>query len=193
MRVLAQVQRASPRAVARLVAGSLGYLLFSYKGALIGLRGIARINAETRPLMEFVVVDGAERPERRTADRVAMGTRVTIASLGSGAAGEPLSTFTVNISATGVLLKRPRGAPPTGDVALELFFGADPSPVPARGQIVRTTDDHLAVHFEDIDGGPADPPDAAAGRPSAQPSRRCVSNLTQRPPVRHINRCEGAT
>jgi len=61
-RVLAQVQRASPRAVARLVTGSLGYLLFSYKGALIGLRGIARINAATRPLMEFVVVDGAERP-----------------------------------------------------------------------------------------------------------------------------------
>ena len=149
-RVLAQVQRASPRAVARLVAGSLGYLLFTYKGALIGLRGIARINAETRPLMEFVVVDGTERPERRTADRVAVGTRVTIASLGSGAADEPRSTFTVNISATGVLLKRPPGAPPTGDVALELFFGADPSPVPARGQIVRTTDDHLAVHFEDI-------------------------------------------
>jgi len=49
-----------------------------------------------------------------------------------------------------MLLKRPTGAPPTGDVALELFFGADPSPVPARGQIVRATDGHLAVHFKDI-------------------------------------------
>ena len=149
--VLAQVRHASPRSVARLVAGSLGYLLFSYKGALIGLRGIARINAATRPLMEFAVIDGAERPERRAADRVAMGTRVTIASVGSAAAGEVLSTFTVNVSSTGVLLKRPPGAPQSGDVALELFFGADPSPVPARGQIVRTTDDLLAVHFEDID------------------------------------------
>jgi hypothetical protein len=149
-RVLAQVRHASPHAVARLVAGSLGYLLFSHHEALIGLRGIARISAATRPLMEFVVVDGVERPERRAADRVAAGTRVTVASLGSGAAGEPLSTFTVNISSTGVLLKRPPGAPASGDVALELFFGADPSPVPARGQIVRTTDDLLAVHFEDI-------------------------------------------
>ena len=150
-RMLAQVRHASPRTVACLVAGSLGYLLFSYKGALIGLRGIARINAATRPLMEFVVVDGVERPERRAADRVAVGTRVTIASLGSGAAGEPRSTFTVNISSTGVLLKRPPGALQSGGVALELFFGADPLPVPARGQIVRTTDDLLAVHFEDID------------------------------------------
>jgi hypothetical protein len=149
--VLAHVRHASPRAVARLVAGSLGYLLFSHKGALIGLRGNARISAATRPLMEFVVVDGVGRPERRAADRVAVGTRVTIASLGSGAAGEPLSTFTVNVSSTGMLLKRPPGALQSGGVALELFFGADPLPVPARGQIVRTTDDLLAVHFEDID------------------------------------------
>ncbi len=149
-RVLAQVRRASPRAVARLVTGSLGYLLFSYKGALIGLRGVARISAATRPLMEFVVVDGVQQPERRTAERVAVGTRATIASLDPGPASQPLSTFTVNISATGALLKRPPAAPQTGDVALELFFGADPTPVPARGPIVRTTDDHLAVHFDDI-------------------------------------------
>jgi hypothetical protein len=141
-RVLAQVRRASPRAVARRVAGVPAVLLQGSTDRTSRGRANQRGDA---------ALDGIRRRRRRAAAGATYRGarrgrhRATIASLDPGPASQPLSTFTVNISATGALLKRPPAAPQTGDVALELFFGADPTPVPARGPIVRTTDDRLAV------------------------------------------------
>ncbi len=149
-RLLVYVRRASPVVLGRLISGSLGYLLYTHKGALMGLRGLARITPATRPLTEFVVDDGSNRAERRASERIPIVTRARIAGIDSGGPGVPLTTFTTNISSSGVLLRRPAHSVPSDEVSLELFFGVDPTPVTARGQIVRSTDEHLGIHFAEI-------------------------------------------
>jgi hypothetical protein len=149
-RLLVYVRRASPVVLGRLINGSLGYLLYTHKGALMGLRGLARITPATRPLTEFLVEDGRARAERRASERIAIVTRARIAAVDDGGPGVPLTTFTANISSTGVLVRRPAHSLPSDEVSLELFFGTDPTPVTARGQIVRRTDEHLGIHFAEI-------------------------------------------
>ncbi len=149
-RLLVYVRRASPAVLGRLINGSRGYLLYTQRGALMGLHGLARITPFTRPLAEFVVDDGSTHAERRLSERVPIVTHARIAALDAEGLGVPLTTFTANISATGVLLRRPAHSLPIDEVRVELYFGADPTPVAARGRIVRSTDEHVGIHFVEI-------------------------------------------
>jgi hypothetical protein len=149
-RLLLYVRRASPSALGRLISGSLAYLLYTHRGALVGLRGLARITPQTRPLSEFIIDTARPDSDRRGSERVPIVTRARVAGLDADDRDDPSTTFTANISATGVLLKRPHRPLSTDRVSLELFFGSDPVPVSARGEIVRSTDEHLGIHFLDI-------------------------------------------
>ena len=148
-RLLVYVRRASPAVLGRLINGSRGYLLYTQR-VLMGLHGLARITPFTRPLAQFVVDDGSTHAERRLSERVPIVTHARIAALDAEGLGVPLTTFTANISATCVPPRRPAHSLPIDEVRVELYFGADPTPVAARGRIVRSTDEHVGIHFVEI-------------------------------------------
>jgi hypothetical protein len=52
----------------RLTPGSLGFLVFDHQDAPVALRGVARAVPKS-PTIEFIVIDGIQIAERRTAAR----------------------------------------------------------------------------------------------------------------------------
>lgn len=63
-----------------LTHGSLGFLVFDYGGAPVALRGVARAVPDSLAI-EFVVIDGIQVAERRTAARTALVARVRLTEL----------------------------------------------------------------------------------------------------------------
>ena len=137
-----------PALMGRLAAGSPGYLLFSDRGAPIGLRGAAAY-VPGRPEIEFRVTDGVELPERRDAPRTALTTRATLTLLPADGqqAQRKVDTTTINVSLTGVLLRRTPELEGTAQFAVKLYFGADETPVESTASLARATDTGVALHF----------------------------------------------
>jgi hypothetical protein len=141
----------TPKTVGRLAGGSPCYLLFSYRGAHVGLRGTATF-IPGKPDVEFRVTDGIQLPERRGAGRITIATRAIVTPDPDGAAGQ-VETTTVNVSISGALLRRqPRLAEVTR-FAIDLYFGLDPTPVQRHATLVRSTLDSVAVHFDETADG----------------------------------------
>lgn len=135
----------------RLRTGALGFLMFDYRGAPIALRGAARAISDGVTL-EFVVLDGVQVAERRTASRVALRSPVRVVLVVDGAPAALIETSTVDLSVGGALLKRqPRLG--TGPWQLDLFLPADATPVHCTAVPVRQTPGHLGVAFADLSDG----------------------------------------
>ena len=94
--VIAPVAEIDPTAGEELASGSLGYLLFTDRGAAVALRGLARRAPGIDDGVAFVVVDGVQIPQRRSAERLAFVTRARVCQLSDeGVADERSTTETV--------------------------------------------------------------------------------------------------
>jgi len=139
-----------PRMRARLIGGARAFLVFTHRGAVIGLRGVVAA-ASKSPVIDFVVLDGIQAPERRRGARIICTTRARVSPTDSDSAGteEPaVDTFTVNLSPTGAMLRRRPQLDGHQRFSIEFFFGADPVPLRADAVLVRLTRNALVLEFE---------------------------------------------
>ena len=133
----------------RLRAGALGFMTFDHFGASVALRGAARAVSDGGAI-EFVVLDGVELAERRTASRVALETPVRAVSLADGVSGAVIETVTADLSIGGALLKRKPGLG-EGPWQIELFLPGDPTPVRCTAVLCRDSGSHLGVAFAEVE------------------------------------------
>ena len=134
----------------RLASGSLCFLTFEHNRAPVALRGVALASADSDEL-EFVVVDGIQVAERRSAERTPLVTAVRATPVGAdGTLGEAIGTVTSNLSMGGaLLLKRPGlGAGPRWRI--ELFLPGDPEHVHCEAELARETPTHVGVRLVDM-------------------------------------------
>jgi hypothetical protein len=134
---------------ARLAAGAMCFLTFDHNRVPVALRGVALL-PEAQSL-EFVVVDGIQVAERRTAERTSLVTAVRAAPIASdGQAGEPTATVTSNLSMGGALLLRRPGLGEGPRWRIELFLPGDPEHVHCDAELARATPSHCGVRFANM-------------------------------------------
>ena len=131
----------------RLASGSLCFLTFEHNRAPVALRGVALASSGSDEL-EFVVVDGIQVAERRSAERTSLVTAVRATPVGAdGTLRETAGTVTSNLSMGGaLLLKRPGlGSGPRWKI--ELFLPGDPEHVHCEAELARETPTHIGVRL----------------------------------------------
>jgi hypothetical protein len=135
----------------RLASGSLCFLTFEHNRAPVALRGVALASADSDEL-EFVVVDGIQVAERRSAERTPLVTAVRATPVeADGATGDAVGTVTSNLSMGGaLLLKRPGlGSGPRWKI--ELFLPGDPDHVHCQAELARETPTHVGVRLVNME------------------------------------------
>lgn len=134
----------------RLASGSLCFLTFTHGRAPVALRGVTLAVADSNQL-EFVVVDGIQVAERRSAERTPLVAALRAAPIDAGGTvGEWVSTVTSNLSMGGALvLKRP-GLGEGSRWKIELFLPGDPEHVHCEAVLARETPTHLGVRFAGV-------------------------------------------
>jgi hypothetical protein len=143
---LGLVNAVVPRVRERLTPGSLGFMVFHHHGTPVGLRGVVRA-APSQELVEFVVIDGIQVTERRTAERIAMITPVRAIAQGSD---EVVHTVTANLSLGGALLTRRPGLGDGPQWRLGVSIPGDPTAIRCEATTARITPTHVGVRFDDM-------------------------------------------
>ena len=134
----------------RLTSGSLCFLTFEHGRAPVALRGVA-LRATDRDELEFVVVDGIQVAERRSAERTPLVTAVKAAPVQAGGnVGEPVATVTSNLSMGGALLLKRPGLGEVSKWQVELFLPGDPEHVYCEAVLARETPTHLGVRLVNV-------------------------------------------
>jgi PilZ domain len=138
----------------RLSSGSLCFLTFTHGRAPVALRGVALAVAGSAEL-EFVVVDGIQVAERRSAERTPLVTALRAAPVEpDGTVGAPVATVTSNLSMGGALLLKRPGLGEGSRWQIELFLPGDPVHVHCEAVLARETPTHLGVrliHVQEAD------------------------------------------
>jgi hypothetical protein len=141
----------APQARQQLTPAALGFLVFDHHGMPVALRGAAAADADN-PMLEFVVLDGVQIPERRITNRVALAIPVRVNPASPEDPGRaPVNTTSRDLSITGALLKRTAGLG-TGRVwKVELLVAGDEPPISCGAVVARRTPTHVGVAFTDLD------------------------------------------
>jgi PilZ domain-containing protein len=142
---LAPASEIAERMRERLTPGSLGFMVFRHNSTPVGLRGVVRAAPTDEEIVEFVVIDGIQVTERRTAERVAMITPVRAIAEGGD---EVVHTVTANLSLGGALLTRRPGLGEGPTWRLGVSIPGDPSPIRCEATIARMTPTHIGVRFD---------------------------------------------
>jgi hypothetical protein len=104
-----------------------------------------------RDELEFVVVDGIQVAERRSAERTPLVTAVKAAPVGPGGdVGGPVATVTSNLSMGGALLLKRPGLGEVSKWQVELFLPGDPEHVHCEAVLARETPTHLGVRLVNV-------------------------------------------
>jgi c-di-GMP-binding flagellar brake protein YcgR len=131
----------------RLVSGSLCFLTFEHGRAPVALRGVA-LKEPDRDELEFVVVDGIQVAERRSAERTPLVTAVKATPMeADGTAGQTVSTVTSNLSMGGALLLKRPGLSEASKWQVELFLPGASEHVHCEAVLARETPTHFGVRF----------------------------------------------
>jgi hypothetical protein len=134
----------------RLSSGSLCFLTFTHGRAPVALRGVALAVAGSTEL-EFVVVDGIQVAERRSAERTPLVTALRAAPVEpDGTVGAPVATVTSNLSMGGALLLKRPGLGEGSRWQIELFLPGDPNHVHCEAVLARETPTHLGVRLINV-------------------------------------------
>ena len=131
----------------RLTSGSLCFLTFEHGRAPVALRGVA-LKEPDRDELEFVVVDGIQVAERRSAERTPLVTAVKATPVeADGTAGQTVSTVTSNLSMGGALLLKRPGLSEVSKWRVELFLPGASEHVHCEAVLARETPTHFGVRF----------------------------------------------
>jgi hypothetical protein len=140
-----------PRMVGMLVLGAGGYLVFDEFRAAVGLRVAVRASP---PYLDVAFTDGVAVTERRSLERVKLVTRARIICPDEPDR-PPESTYTVDLSEGGALLRHRPAFEEHQRFMLEFMFGDDPQPITAQAEVVRRVEDAVGVAFDSMDANDA--------------------------------------
>jgi hypothetical protein len=134
----------------RLEHGSLCFMTFEHGRTPVALRGVALAVAMSDTI-EFVVIDGIQVTERRSAARVAVVTpiRATCVEADETVAAQ-IATVTSNLSIGGALLTRRPGLGDGPRWQIALTLPGDPVPVRCDALLARQTPTHVGVRFDNM-------------------------------------------
>lgn len=148
--VLEPVEPVGPAVQTRLSTGAMCFLAFEHNRVPVALRGVTLSGADSESL-EFVVVDGVQVAERRTAERTALVTGLRASPIASdGAVVDPVATVTSNLSMGGALLLRRPGLGDGPRWHIELFLPGEPEHVHCDAELARATPTHMGVKFQNM-------------------------------------------
>jgi hypothetical protein len=138
-----------------LLGGSVpavpGYLLFDHSGGRVALKGIATANTSEGPELLFVVIDGVQLPERRSAARARVNAVARMFHPDSVDGSEHLETRLADLSVSGMRVEGHPGLNGAIRYRLELYFGDAQTPIRCGAEIARTTPTHVGLKFIDLD------------------------------------------
>lgn len=162
----------------RLTTGAAGYMTFQHGRAMVALRGIALLAGYTSELVEFVVIDGIQVTERRSAARLALITPIRAAPVDTGGnVPTPIVTVTSNLSLGGALLPRRPGLGDGPRWQIELTLPDDPIPIRCDALAARHTPTHVGVSFANM----SDADQLRLARTLADHQRRIQPSNSPRP------------
>lgn len=147
---LAPIEPIGDELQTRLASGALCFMTFTHGRAPVALRGVTLAVADSE-LLEFVVVDGIQVAERRSAERTPLVTALRASPVDAdGTVGDPVATVTSNLSMGGALLLKRPGLGEGSRWKIELFLPSDPEHVHCEAVLARETPSHLGVKLTNV-------------------------------------------
>jgi hypothetical protein len=142
-----------------------GYLLFDHGGGKVALKGIATASTSEGPELLFVVIDGVQLPERRSAARAQVKAVARMFRLPAETAAETAAedaaenaaegagyfeTRLADLSVSGMRVERHPSLDSATAFRLELYIGDAQTPIRCGAEIARTTPTHVGLKFVDL-------------------------------------------
>jgi hypothetical protein len=127
-----------------------GYMMFDHAGGKVALKGIATTSTSEGPELLFVVVDGVQLPERRSAARVQVNAVARMFRAGSPQESGHLETRLADLSVSGMRVERHPDLDAATDYRVELYFGDAQTPLRCGAEVARTTPTHFGLKFVDL-------------------------------------------
>jgi PilZ domain len=140
-----------PEQFERLTPAASGYLMFEHRGGTIALKGIATTQQTDQPELLFVVLDGVQLPERRSAERVEVSALARMFAPDSAGADGFVETPLANVSTSGLLVERHPGLDERAQFRLELLVDGDAQPICCDVAVARKTATHLGMRLVNMD------------------------------------------
>ncbi len=141
-----------PEQFERLTPAAPGYMMFEHRGGTIALKGIATTQQADQPELLFVVLDGVQLPERRSAERVELNALARMFAPDSAGDAEFVETPLANVSTSGLLVQRHPGLDERAQFRLELRVDGDAEPICCDVVVARKTATHLGMRLVNMDG-----------------------------------------
>ena len=127
-----------------------GYLVFDHGGGKVALKGIATKQASDREELLFVVIDGVQLPERRSAARVHVDALARLYPAGTADDGGCVETPLADLSVSGMRVLRHPGLEAAVRYRLELRIGNARTPICCDAEVARRTPTHVGMRFIDL-------------------------------------------
>jgi hypothetical protein len=124
--------------------------VFENGGGTVALKGIAAADARDRSGLLFVVIDGVQLPERRSADRVRVSARARLLPPGPPDDREHVDAALGDLSISGMRVARQPGLVEAAQYRLELYVGEERNPIRCDAQVARMTPTHIGIKFIDL-------------------------------------------
>ena len=135
----------------KLTSGSLAYLMFDHRGTPVALRGAVAADAGSS-ILEFVVLDGIQVPERRITSRIPLSIPVRVNTTGLEESGTAplIETISADLSITGARLERRPGLGHGPRWRIELVVPGDEPPIFCGAMVARQTPTHIGIAFTEL-------------------------------------------
>ena len=127
-----------------------GYLVFEHAGGRVALKGIAAPDANETTELLFVVIDGVQLPERRSAERVEIEAYARLFLSAPGGDREYVDAALADLSVSGMLVERHPSLDVETRCRLELYIGEEPTPIRCDAEVARRTATHVGMKFVDL-------------------------------------------
>ena len=124
-----------------------GYLVFDHAGGRVALKGIAAPDANEQTRLLFVVIDGVQLPERRSAERVEIDAQARLFFTAAVGDREYVETPLADLSISGMRVERHPGLDFETRYRLELYIGVEPTPIRCDAEVARRTPTHIGMQF----------------------------------------------
>ena len=130
-----------------------GYLVFEHSSGRVALKGIATAAGGEQAELLFVVIDGVQLPERRSAERVEVDALARLFPPGGSGDHEHLDTPLADLSVSGMRVERHPGLVEELRYRLELYVGDVRTPIRCDALLARRTATHVGMKFVDLQEG----------------------------------------
>ncbi len=127
-----------------------GYLLFDHAGGRVALKGLATASTTEGPELLFVVIDGVQLPERRSAARVRVKAVARMFRSDSAGESDYFETHLADLSVSGMRVESHPSLDVAGRYRLELYIGGAQTPIRCEAEVARRTPTHVGLKFADL-------------------------------------------